>query len=69
MVVNMGNEITEKERKVISGGTEGVFQAGSFDGLEAKTNDIHNSTCSKCFFGMFSLPAQNVLLYFTVHAV
>ncbi|KAL9955603.1 hypothetical protein ACROYT_G036947 [Oculina patagonica] len=45
VVVNMGNEITEKERKVIAGGTEGVFQAGSFDGLEAKTNDIHNRTC------------------------
>lgn len=60
VVVNMGNKVRDEELKVIAGGTEGAFQAGSFDGLEAKTNDIHNRTCCKCFFGVFSLPARYV---------
>ena len=49
MVVNIGNEISVEELQLITGGNEGVFQAGTFDILEDRTDDIHNITCSKCF--------------------
>lgn len=55
MVVHIGKEGRLEEHKLIAGGNEGVFQAGTFDSLEAKANDIHNATCSKCFFGLLLL--------------
>ena len=50
VVVGIGNDIKGEEIEQITGGKEGGFRVGNFDDLKAKTNEIHNVTCSKYLF-------------------